>query len=188
MYLKSASAILLVTTAWLISACAASPRQRPLPTTPITEGPESLQAVRTRLQGRWELTSLTVSTEDGRSEKVDAAGQLAADAFGGLDIEYRISDAGQKQLAAIGIKVPTPIISTTGKVVIDPQQQSITYVGEDFNKRALSFDPKLAALRANPFALEHVRHYEFGGDGSLQLGTRYPSGKDAAVGRWRKLQ
>ena len=145
-----------------------------------------MTAVRDRLNGKWDLVSLTVNTLDGRTAQIDATGLLTADAFGGLDVEYRISDQGQQSLAALGIKAPSPVIATSGSVVINPQAQQITYVGEDFNKRALSFDKELASLRANPFALERVRYYTFGADGSLTLSTRYENGKDAAVGRWKK--
>jgi hypothetical protein len=127
-----------------------------------------------------------VSTEDGRTQQVEATGEMAADAFGGLAIEYRITEAGRQELAALGIAPPSTVISTTGKIVINPAEQLITYVGEDFNERALNFDPKLAALRSDPFALERIRHYVFRDDGSLVLSTRYPSGKDAAIGHWRR--
>ena len=80
----------------------------------------------------------------------------------------------------------TPRISTSGRVVIDTQQNRITYLGDDFEERALGFDPKLAAQRANPFALERVRYYMFGGDGTLTLSTRYDDGKDAAVSQWKR--
>jgi hypothetical protein len=152
------------------AACASRPRQRPLSTSPVNEGADTMSAVR----------------EDGRAERIDASGVLTADAFGGLDVEYRISDTGQQSLAKLGITPPSPVIATSGSVVINPQAKQITYVGEDFNKRALSFDKDLAALRANPFALERVRYYTFGADGTLTLSTRYENGKDAAVGHWKK--
>jgi hypothetical protein len=75
------------------------------------------------------------------------------------------------------------VISTTGRVVIFPQQRSITYVDQDVEKRALAGDRELAARRANPFALERVRYYAIGDDGTLLLSTRYDNGKDAVVSR-----
>jgi hypothetical protein len=145
-----------------------------------------MEAVRTTLQGRWILSSLTVTTDDGRASAIEAEGVLTADAFGGLAIEYRMSDAGQKTLESLGIRSPNPVVSTSGRVAIDPQQHRITYVGDDFNQRALGFDPDLAARRANPFALERVRYYEFGADGILVLSTRHDSGRNASVGRWKR--
>jgi hypothetical protein len=165
--------------------CAASPRQRPIPTTPIAEGAMTADGVRKQLEGRWVLVSLNVSAEDGRRSEVEATGALTSDEFG-LSIEYRMSESGQKSLAALGIRSPNPVISTTGRVVIDPRQNQITYIGEDFEKRAQGFEPDLAARRANPFALERTRYYMFGDDGSLTLSTRYDSGKEAAVSHWKR--
>ena len=92
-----------------------------------------------------------------------------------------MSDEGLKRLASVGVTSPNPVISTTGRVVIDTQQHRITYIGDDFEERALGFDPKLAAQRANPFALERIRYYEFRADGTLMLSTKYETGKEAAA-------
>ena len=141
----------------LVAACAPAPRTRPLDTKPVAEGPGTIEGVRKQLEGRWTLVSLTMSGADGKSAAVDAGGQLTSDAFGNLEVEYRLSETGLKTLAGLGIKSPNPVINTSGNVLIDTTQQRITYVGEDFQKRVLEFDPTLAAQRANPFALERVR-------------------------------
>jgi hypothetical protein len=164
-----------------MAACAAAPRARPLPTTAIDEGPNSTTAVRKQFEGRWSLVSLRVSAADGRQADLDATGELTFDAFGVLQVEYRLSDESQKRLAALGIDNPNPRISTTDRVVFDPQQQRITYLADDFEAKALGFDPVLAAKRANPFALERVRYYTLGQDGTLTLSTRYDTGKDWAL-------
>jgi hypothetical protein len=166
------------------SCATGQPRQRPLNTTPIAEGPNTMEAVRKTLQGRWVLLSLNIGTEDGRAAAVDATGVLTWDGFGNLDVEYRISDDGLKQLAGIGVTMPASVITTSGNVAIDPQQHRITYVGDDFLKKLL--DPDLAARRANPFALERTRYYDLAADGTLTLSTRYDSGADAAKSRWKK--
>ena len=71
-----------------------------------------------------------------------------------------MSDVGSKALAGVGVKSPNPVVSTTGRVVFDTQQQRITLSSaDDFEEKALGFDPKLAAARANPFALERIRYY-----------------------------
>ena len=104
-----------------------------------------------------------------------------------VDSEGELPESVIKSLAnlgALGIKTPNPVISTSGRVVIDPQKKLITYVGEDVKTQG--FDPDLAARRANPFALERARFYEFGADGMLTLTSRYDNGKEAAVGRWKK--
>jgi hypothetical protein len=76
---------------------------------------------------------------------------------------------------------PNPVISTTGRVVIDTQQHRITYLGNHFEERALGFDPKARCAAANPFALERIRYSDLRADGTLTLSTKYDSGKEAAV-------
>jgi hypothetical protein len=176
--------LLLVTT--FAAGCAARPRQRPIPTSRIEQGPGSVEAVRKALAGRWVLSGLDVSTVDGRKTPVEATGVLTSDEFGRLTIEYRMSESGQKALEGLGIKAPNPVISTSGRIVIDPQQQRISYVDDDTSQQALGFDPDLAARRANPFALERPRYYTFEEDGTLTLATRHDNGNDASVSRWKR--
>jgi len=170
----------------MLSACAGAPRTRPLDTKPVDEGAGTIEGVRKQLEGRWTLVSLTMTAADGRSAPVDAGGELVADGFGNLEVEYRLSETGLKTLDGLGIKSPNPVINTSGQVVIDTTQKRITYVGDDFTKRALDFDPTLAAQRANPFSLERVRYYTWGADGTLTLATRYDNGQNAAVSHWKK--
>jgi hypothetical protein len=47
-------------------------------------------------------------------------------------------------------------------------------------------DAGVAAKRDNPLAAERVRYYKFDSDGTLVLSTRYPDGKEASVGRWKR--
>jgi hypothetical protein len=180
--------VLSLITVFAVAGCAAGPRARPLPTERVEEGPNSTTAVRKQFEGRWSLLSFKVTGPDGRQVDVDATGDLTFDGFGVLSIQYRMSDAGLKTLAGVGVKSPNPVISTTGRVVIDTQQNRITYLADDFEEKALGFDPKLAAARANPFALERIRHYTFGNDGTLTLSTRYDDGKDANVSHWKRAQ
>jgi hypothetical protein len=171
-----------------LAACAAAPRARPLPTGDIETGANSTTAARKQFEGRWTLVSYRVTSADGKQADVDATGDLSFDGFGVLQVQYRLTDAGLKQLASVGVTSPNPTISTTGRVVIDTQQHRITYIGDDFEERALGFDPKLAAQRANPFALERIRYYDLPGDGTLTLSTRYDNGKDAVVSHWKRAQ
>jgi len=170
-----------------VASCATGqPRQRPLQTSPVAEGPGTMEAARKVLEGRWVLVSLNVTAEDGRAAGVEASGTLTSDAFGNMNIEVRMTDAGRKALEGLGVKTPNPVISTTGQVAIDVQQRRITYVGEGFDKRGTGFDPDLAARRANPFALERPRYYALGADGVLTLTTRHDNGKDAGVSSWKR--
>lgn len=155
----------------------------PVRGTPVATGPDSIAAARKALQGTWQLLTLDVAADDGRRTPVEAKGELKLDDFGNLGIEYRMSEAGISALKAIGITPPTPVITTTGQVVIDPNQRRITYVNAE--QRADPLDAGLAARRANPFALERVRYYNIGADGILTLTTRHESGRDAATSRWQ---
>ncbi len=168
----------------VMAACAGAPRTRPLQTKPVDEGAGTIEGVRKQLEGRWTLLSLTMHDVGGRSAPIDADGQLVSDAFGNMEVEYRLSETGLKTLGGLGIKSPNPVITTSGKVVIDTTSHRLTYVGEDDQQRA--FDPDLAAKKANPFALERVRYYTLEPDGTLRLSTRYDNGKDASVSRWKK--
>ena len=179
--------VLSLVAVFTMAACAAAPRGRTLPTERVEEGPNSTTAVRKQFEGHWSLVSFKVSGPDGRQTNVDATGDLNFDGFGVLQIQYKMSDAGLKTLASVGVKSPNPVISTTGRVVIDTQQRRITYLADDFEEKALGFDPKLAAARANPFALERIRYYAFGNDGILTLSTRYDDGKDANVSQWKRV-
>jgi hypothetical protein len=166
-----------------VAGCAASPRQRPIRTSPVPTSGATLEAARKQLEGRWTLVSLEYAAPDGRTAAIDGtAGALTADAFGNLSIEYRMSEGGLKVLEGLGFKAPDRVISTTGRSVINVDQQSIVYVDD----KAQPFDPKVAAGRANPFALERTRYYDFGADGTLTLTTRHDDGKNAVVSRWKK--
>ena len=168
------------------AACAASSRQRPVGVGDVGSGADSLASARKQFEGNWTLMSMSITAQDGRKSDLEATGTLTSDAFGVLAIQYRLSDAGVKSLAALGITSPNPVITTTGQAVINPQNKQVTYTSDDFEARSAGFDPKLAAARANPFALERVRYYNFEGDGTLRLSTKYDSGTEAIVTRWKR--
>jgi hypothetical protein len=169
----------------LLAGCAASPRQRPVSVGDVSTGTGSLAEARKRLEGSWQLVSLRMINAEGRQADVEASGSLRLDGFGNLHIEFKMSPAGQQAMASIGITSPNPVLSTSGQAVIDPAQQRVSYVGDDFMKSG-GMDAGLAAKRANPLAVERVRYYRFEDDGTLVLTTRYPDGKDASIGRWKK--
>jgi len=176
-------AVAAVAAAVLLSGCAASERQRPIQTSPVPTSGNTLQAARKQFEGEWTLVALEYGSPEGKRATVDGtAGTLRADGFGNLEIEYRMSDAGLRVLEGLGFKAPDRVISTKGRSVINVDQKSIVYVDDT----AKPFDPKVAAGRANPFALERTRFYDFPGDGSLVLTTRHDDGKDAVVSRWKK--
>jgi hypothetical protein len=170
--------------ATLSAGCAASPRQRPISAGPAETGPNTVAFVRAQLEGSWALQSLTVSAFEGKPVPVAAKGTLTFDRFGNLQVDYQIADDGLVALSKAGIAMPTPTISTKGQAMIEPQSNQIVFVDPAFQGKP--FDADLVDLRRNPFALQHRRHYEFASDGTLTLSARYDTGKDAAVGRWKK--
>jgi hypothetical protein len=168
-----------------LGGCAASERQRPIQTSRIPESGNTLQAARKQLEGKWTLTALEYASPDGKRATIDGTvGSLTADDFGNMTIEYRVSDGGVRALEGLGFKPPDRVISTRGRVVINVDDKSIAYVGEGAG--AKPFDANAAAARANPFALERTRYYDFAADGTLTLTTRHDDGKDAVVSRWKK--
>ena len=129
---------------------------------------------------RGQLTQADKRATDGGA--LQGRLEYGYDGFGNLSIEYRMSEGGLKVLEGLGFKAPDRVISTTGRSVINVDQQSIVYVDD----KAQPFDPKVAAGRANPFALERTRYYDFGPDGTLTLTTRHDGGKNAVVSKWKK--
>ena len=177
--------ILVPTLFVTMAGCAASPRQRPVSAGDVDTGPNSLTAARKQLEGHWVLVSLNISAEDGRKVEVDATGSLTSDSFGGLNIEFNMTEAGQKALASLGITSPNPRIATGGQAAINPRAQEITFVGNRFTTSG-GMDAETARRRQNPFALERIRYYSFDEQGILALATRYDNGKEAVVSRWKK--
>lgn len=169
----------------LMAACAAAPRQRPLPIGPPETGAGTTAAARQELQGRWTLVSLDVGDEQGRHTPVEADGVLSMDAFGNLRIELRPTDAGRAAMTTLGVSYPRTI-SLEGRVVIDPQQHTITFISPGTNTSDVGLDPALAARRGNPFAVERMRSYAIDADGVLTLRTRHDNGADAATSRWKR--
>src|SRR5262245_44515698 len=105
-----------------LASCASAPRARPLPTGSSEQGPNSTTAVRKQFEGTWSLVSLRITAPDGRQVDPEATGDLTFDGFGVLQVVYQVTPAAQKRLAEVGVKMDTPRISTTGRVVIDTQQ------------------------------------------------------------------
>ena len=171
--------------ALVTAACVpANSRTRPLSTSPVATGEGSTRSERSALEGRWLLVSLDVTAPDGRQVGPEATGEMILDEFGNIRIEYQLSEAGQRMLEGVGVHPPNPVISASGRVVIDPQNARVTYVAPDSQARLVDAD--LAARRANPFALEHQREYAIAADGMLTLTSRYEDGRHATISVWRK--
>jgi hypothetical protein len=154
-------------------------------TTPVATGSANTTVTaRKQLEGQWILVAMTVNSPDGKRVTPQAAGELNLDEFSNLKIEYRIADSGRSALEGVGLRTPNPVISGSGRVAIDPQRHTVTYMPPDANARAL--DPEAAAQRANPLSVEHLRYYTIGSNGILTLTTRYENGKEATRSTWKR--
>ncbi len=168
----------------LAAGCAAAPRGRPIPTSGIETGADTLSSARQQFEGNWTLVSFTVTNPAGRQSSIDATGTLTTDAFGEMRVEYRLSEEGLRQMIALGFPSRDKVLSTSGRVTIDPQQNRVRYIGE--GSTATGYDADLAERRANPVGLERTRYYTFTADGTLSLDTRYDDGKIASKTVWKK--
>jgi hypothetical protein len=180
----SAAVVIALAMANMAVSCKGSELQRPLQTSKIATGPNTLESTRRALQGTWTLASLAILDADGRSTSVDAAGTLTfGDAYGNLDIAYQFGTAGLQTLAAHHIVPVASAISTTGRVVIDVDAHRITYVADRTGRTPTHGD---TTGTVNPFAIDKPRYYAIGDDGALTLTTKDEAGRDTTTSRWTK--
>jgi hypothetical protein len=153
--------------AGLVMGCAASPRSRPLQTSPIGD---SLQQVRKQLEGTWELVSLDIyPTAGSQPVRVAARGTLVYDAYGNLEINGEITDAAYATAAAPGVLV------STGRAAIDVANRQIRLLDVEGNMAKVT--PEISASR--------TRRYAFEGD-LLRLTSLGTDGRVTAVATWKK--
>jgi hypothetical protein len=157
--------------------CAAAPRQRPLPTTPIESGPASLAEARKFLEGRWALESFEVRPPGKEPVAVKGSGVLNYDNFGNMRMEIRADEATSDFLRSAGINITNGVISSDGRTVIDLQNRTLTYFVEG---QKSSFEKG-----GGPLALSRPRHWEVTAD-TLTLTTRDDSGTPMAVSKWKR--
>src|SRR3954465_3243810 len=84
----------------LLTACAASPRQRPVSAGAVEFGPDSLEATRRQLAGTWLMTRMEVADSAGQLVPGKAKAQLTCDEFGNLTITGVVEEPlpGQKSV------------------------------------------------------------------------------------------
>ncbi len=160
----------LLAAAVLMAACAASPRTRPLHTSPVSDAADSTQSVRRQLQGRWTLVSFETYPSAGQVSKLDAVGELTYDEYGNLVIRAALTGAPSGELAKA--------LRYSGRAVIDAQNRRLVL-------QALEGQGGEALPAA--VAADNVRYYEFDGD-LLRLTTKDSGGRPTAVITWKKAQ
>ena len=168
------AALLAVTT-----ACAAAPRQRPLPVGEVQSGAGTISDARKFLEGRWALESFEVRPPGKPPIALKGSGVLNYDDFGNLRVEIRADQATSDLLRAAGIEIRDGVISSDGRTVIDLQNKTLTYFVEGQRSSNIT--------GGGPLALNRPRHWEVTGD-VLTLTTRDDSGAPLSIGRWKKSQ
>jgi len=160
-------------------ACAAAPRQRPLPVGKIESGAGTISDARKFLEGRWSLESFEVRPPGKAPIVLKGSGVLNYDDFGNLRMEIRADQASSDLLRAAGIDIRDGVISADGRTAIDLQNHTLTYFIEGQRSSNLT--------GGGPLALNRPRHWEVMGD-LLTLTTRDDSGAPLSIGRWKKSQ
>jgi hypothetical protein len=161
------AAVLLV-----LPACAEKrTRRSPIPLGSVASGEGTLAAVRTQLEGTWNLVSAELVSASGQRTALRGTAVLTYDAYGNLSLKSTYVDpaatADQKA-----------VLNYSGRAVIDVQQQvlhllSLQESEGDFAK----LPPEMLARRD--------RAYAFDGD-LLTLTIKDASGRVTAVTTWRK--
>ena len=156
------------------TACAAAPRERPLPLGRVESGPGTLAEARKFLEGRWALESFEVRPPGRAPIALKGSGVLNYDDFGNLRMEIRADQASSDLLRAAGIDIRDGVISSEGRTAIDLQNRTLTYFVEG-----------QPASGGGPLATNRPRHWEVTAD-VLTLTTRDDSGAPLSIGRWKK--
>ena len=158
-------------------ACAASPRQRPLPVGRVEGGAGTLAEARQYLEGRWILQSFEVRPPGRPPIALSGSGILNYDSFGNLRMEIRTGEESSDLLRAAGIEIRDGVISTEGRTAIDLQNRTLTYF--------LEGQPSSTASGGGPLATNRPRHWEITAD-VLTLTTRDESGAPLSISTWKK--
>jgi hypothetical protein len=153
-----------------LTACQKAPRVRPVKMGDVDTGGDSMESVRRRLKGTWEVVSLDVYTADGQKHPAQATGTLTYDEFGNMAIKGKILGGDQVEKADLDL---------SGRVTIDPGKHMLRFGGITADTPdARRVDPKL-----DP---NNVRYYQFDGD-LLKTTTKNASGATTATITWKKV-
>ncbi len=158
------------------SGCKSAPRERPILLSDVPSGTGSLVEARKYLEGRWSLQSFDVTPPGKPPVRVTGAGTLVYDQYGNLDMEVRPDKASIPLLSSAGIETENGVLSTKGRVAVDMQSKTMTYIREG--------QPALGAA-TSPVALNRPRHWQVDGN-VLTLTTNGDDGKPVSVGKWVK--
>jgi len=135
---SAALSMVVVASCCLMTACAASERQRAISAGPVESGPGTVGAIRQQLAGTWTLTKFEVLNAAGQLTPVGAKAQLTYDTFGNLSIKGVLTEPlpGQKTVT------DAPALMYTGRAVIDAAKQELVLMGVD---KSVEPDPSIVA-------------------------------------------
>jgi hypothetical protein len=160
-----------------LASCAAKPRERPREGGPVDTGAGTLTAARKYLEGRWALESFQLFPQGKAPVTVAAQGTVTYDDFSNLTMDVRADAAAVEALKAAGVAATNSGFSTSGRVVVDMPQRTLTYMN--------SKDGSVAAP-GSPLDLRRPRHWEVTDD-KLTLTTKDDAGNPLMVSVWRRM-
>ena len=157
--------------------CAAKARERPREGGPVDTGAGTLTAARKFLEGRWSLESFQVFPAGKAPVTVKGQGTVVYDDYSNLTMDVRADDASVEALRGAGVEVVNNGFSTKGRVVVDMQKRTLTYM--------TSKDGSVAR-QPGPLDLNLPRHWEVEAD-KLTLTTKDADGKPLFLSVWRRM-
>ena len=167
---------LCVITVVLVSACAGAPITRAIPTTPIAQGPGSLQGARRQLSGNWELVSFEALIDGDGLVRVPATGRLTYDDFGHLSIEGEV----QRSTGGGTARVSSTPLKVSGRALIDAANSRLRVINAEG-------DLPLDEAVLDALAPDQFRYYEFLDD-QLKLTVQDETGRTTSTTIWRRVE
>ena len=152
-----------------VFGCAAGNNDKIMRTSPVTKGPNSLEATRRALEGTWTLVSLDVIDVRGNHRPVKATGELTYDAFGAMTVKAQIED----QAASNSL-----MINYTGRIVIDTTKS-------EFRPADLESAQPVDPTQVAPISPDKIRRFAIADD-TLIVTYFDAASTPTAMIRWRR--
>jgi hypothetical protein len=166
------SAVLL---AVMVTGCGAAAGEKPVQLGPVDTGAGTLASARKFLEGRWTLESFEIHAPGKPVLALKGSGTLVYDDMSNLRMEVRADEASADLLRGAGIDIRDGLISTDGRVALDLQNRTLTYV----------LQGQAPLVKRGPLAMERPRHYVVD-ENTLTLTTRDEAGQPLSIARWKR--
>jgi hypothetical protein len=161
-----------------LAGCSAAPRQRPIKGGDVATGAGTLTAARKYLEGRWSLQSFQVFPAGKPPVAVPGQGTVVYDDYSNLTMDVRVDESSVKALQDAGVEVVNNSFHTEGRVVVDMNKRTLTYM--------MSKDGSVAR-KPGPLDLNLPRHWEVTAD-TLTLTTKDANGTPLFVSVWQRMK